>query len=212
MEKMYQCIKMLRTLFYFLILLHCGFGLTRLEWLDTAEVEAWRHMRQCLEDGDYCWDPEECCTGPNYEDYFLGADFFIKGSAVIIGLPRPPLCSGSAARSLSARWAVWHVTRDMWWLQGEDMWCKAHRPQSIENFWKNGLLGDLYLHLVDILSCSEQLILNYLDWPFLRNCIFKHFQWKTGSLFCRFWRFLPLITISYDTFKLRKCFHKIARW
>ena len=103
MEKMYQCIKMLRTLFYFLILLHCGFGLTRLEWLDTAEVEAWRHMRQCLEDGDYCWDPEECCTGPNYEDYFLGADFFIKGSAVIIGLPRPPLCSGSAARSLSAR-------------------------------------------------------------------------------------------------------------
>ena len=90
---------MLTTLLYFLILLHCGFGLTRLE----AEVEAGRHMRQCLEDGDYCWDPEECCTGPGYECYFLGVDFFIKGSAVTIGLPRPPLCSGSVARSLSAR-------------------------------------------------------------------------------------------------------------
>ena len=94
---------MLTILLYFLILLHCGFGLTRLERLDTVEVEAWRHMRQYLEDGDYCWDPEECCTGPGHECYFLGTDLFIKGSAATIGLPRPPLCSGSVAQSLSAR-------------------------------------------------------------------------------------------------------------
>ena len=94
---------MLTTLSYFLAFLHCGLGVSRLERLVTLEAEAGGHMSQCLEDGDFCWGPEECCTGAGYEYHYLGADITIKESAVTTGLRPPPLCSGSAALCLSAR-------------------------------------------------------------------------------------------------------------
>ena len=53
---------MLTNLFYFLVLVRNGLSLSRGDDLSLAR-EATEVRRQCLEDGEYCWDPEECCTG-----------------------------------------------------------------------------------------------------------------------------------------------------
>ena len=99
---------MLTALFSFLVLLQCGLSLPRgddlrLGRLVTEDAEA---RRQCLEDGDYCWDPEECCTGAmigtlSYQN--IRSYLIMKESAATTGLQPPPLCLGSAARSLSVR-------------------------------------------------------------------------------------------------------------
>ena len=96
---------MLTNLFYFLVLVRNGLSLSRGDDLSLAR-EATEVRRQCLEDGEYCWDPEECCTGAmigllSYQN--IRSYLNMKESAVTTGHQPPPLCLGSAARSLSVR-------------------------------------------------------------------------------------------------------------
>ena len=54
--------KMLKALLYLTVLLQCGLSIFQGDDLRLVRLVT-EATRQCLEDGDYCWDPEECCTG-----------------------------------------------------------------------------------------------------------------------------------------------------
>ena len=120
---------MLAIILYLLIILQCGICFSDRSDLTLARLvtEDAETEWPCLEDGDYCWGPEECCSGPltwllscQSWPYHAGecSHHWPPTTTPVFGECGPvPECQVRHMRLVSA-----HI----WWScdQGRDMWCK----------------------------------------------------------------------------------------